>query len=101
MDVKVLGQQKKALRDELRTRDRRLRVAQGEIHRLKAENEMLCDELSRARGGAPFVTISEAPSGRLDLSPVPVLEEIPDVADAPRLPPDRLPLCNEPPNPES
>jgi len=107
VDVKVLQEQKKALRDELRVRDRQLRIAQGEIHRLKAENEKLRDELHRARSGAPFVTISEAPvivdrstdtkplempSERLDLSIVPLLEEIPDLADAPHLPSDRLPL---------
>jgi hypothetical protein len=106
-DLKVLIEQKKALRDELRVRDRQLRIAQGEIHRLKAEAEKLRTELSRTRGGVPFVTISEAPvlvdrstdwrplempSGRLDLSVLPGLVEIPDLADAPQLPSDRLPL---------
>jgi hypothetical protein len=107
VDLKVLIAQKKALRDELRVRDRQLRIAQGEIHRLKAENEKLHAELNRARGGVPFVTISEAPvlvdrsadwhplempSERLDLSVMPGLEELPDLADAPQLPSDRLPL---------
>lgn len=111
VDVKVLLEQKKALRDELRMRDRQLRIAQGELHRLKAENESLRAELSRARSGEPFVTISEAPvvvdrstdwrplempSERLDLSIVPVLEEIPNLADAPQLPSDRLPLYTPP-----
>jgi hypothetical protein len=107
VDIKVIIEQKKALRDELRVRDRQLRMTRGEIHRLKAENEKLQAELTRARGGVPFVTIAEAPvvidrsadwhplempSERLDLSAVPVLEELPDLADAPQLPSDRLPL---------
>jgi hypothetical protein len=106
IDLKVLLEQKKALRDELRVRDRQLRIAQNEIHRMKAENEKLREELQRVRGGAPYVTISEAPvivdrsadwrplempSERLDLS-LPVLEEIPEVPNAPQLPSDRLPL---------
>ena len=111
VDLKVLIEQKKALRDELRVRDRQLRIAQNEINRLKAENEKLQGELNRARGGVPYVTISEAPvvvdrsadwrpmelpSERLDLSP-PALEELPDLADAPQLPSDRLPLYSPDP----
>lgn len=107
IDVKVLIEQKKALRDELRVRDRQLRIAQAEIHRLKTENVKLHEELTRLRSGAPYVTISEAPvvvdrstdarplempSERLDLSLIPALEEIPDLAGAPQLPSDRLPL---------
>ncbi|MBI3857808.1 MAG: hypothetical protein HY293_19170 [Planctomycetes bacterium] len=105
VDVNVLIRQKKALRDEMRVRDRQLRIAQAEINRLKAENQKLNDELSRARGGIPVVTLSEAPvvvdrsfdwrplempSERLDLSAVPMLEELPDLSDAPQLPSDRL-----------
>jgi hypothetical protein len=102
-DVKVLTEQKKALRDELRVRDRQLRIAQAEINRLKAENAKLREEMAHVRG-ASFVTISEAPaaterfnpnelpSDRLDLSPVPLMEEIAEPADAPQLPSDRLPL---------
>lgn len=107
VDVQVLIEQKKALRDELRVRDRQLRIAQAEINRLKAESEKLRAELGRVRDGATPVTISEAPvvvdrsfdwrplempTGRLDLSSVPVLEELPDLQDAPQLPSDRLPL---------
>lgn len=108
VDLKVVIEQKKALRDELRVRDRQLRMAANEIHRLKAENEKLREELQKARPGpAPFVTIAEAPvvvdrsadwrplelpSERLDLSSVPVLEEISEVPGAPQLPSDRLPL---------
>jgi len=106
-DPDIVNEQKRALRDELRSRDRQLRMAQKEIHTLKAENEKLKGELQKNRPSVPFVTISEAPvvverstdwrplelpSGRLDLSVVPVLEEIPDLADAPHLPSDRLPL---------
>jgi hypothetical protein len=107
-DVEVVNEQKRALREELRARDRQLRIAQNELHKLKAENEKLREELGKARPGAPLVTIAEAPvvvvdrsrdwhplelpSERLDLSIVPVLEEIPDLADAPQLPSDRLPL---------
>jgi len=106
-DPEVVREQKKALRDELRMRDRQLRIAQIELHKLKAENEKLREELQKARPEIPFVTIREAPvvpnrsldwrplelpSERLDLSIVPVLEEIPDLADAPQLPSDRMPL---------
>jgi len=106
IDLKVLIEQKKALRDELRVRDRQLRIALNELQRMKGENEKLREELQRARGGTPYVTISEAPvvvdrsadwrplempSERLDLS-LPVLEEIPEVPNAPQLPSDRLPL---------
>jgi hypothetical protein len=90
VDIKVLIEQKKALRDELRMRDRQLRIAQAEIHKLKAENVKLHEELIRARGGSPFVTISEAPlsvelpSDRVDLSLLPPLEEIADLADVPQ-----------------
>jgi len=108
-DVHVLREQKKALRDELRVRDRQLRMAQAELQRLKAENEKLRQELHRAQASAPFVTIAEAPvvvdrsadwrplelpSERLDLSLVPMLEEIPDLADAPHLPSDRFPFTS-------
>jgi hypothetical protein len=107
VDVKVLLEQKKALRDELRTRDRQLRIAHAEISRLKLENEGLRNEVNRARGGVPFVTIAEAPvvvdrsaewhplelpSERLDLSTPPAFEEIPDLAHEPKLPSDRVPL---------
>jgi hypothetical protein len=106
-DPEIVKEQKKALRDELRTRDRQLRIAQNEVVRLKIENDKLRGELHKAKPGVPFVTISEAPvvvdrsadwhplempSERLDLSVVPVLEEIPDLADAPQLPSDRMPL---------
>jgi len=107
-DVHVLTEQKKALRDELRARDRQFRIAQNEIARLKAENERLREELLRAAPSAPgFVSISEAPvvvdrsagamplelpSERLDLTAVPLLEELPDLSDAPQLPSDRVPL---------
>jgi len=106
-DPEIVKEQKKALRDELRTRDRQLRIAQNEVVRLQIENDKLRGELHKAKPGVPFVTISEAPvvvdrsadwhplempSERLDLSVVPVLEEIPDLADAPQLPSDRMPL---------
>jgi hypothetical protein len=106
VDVKVLLEQKKALRDELRVRDRQLRIAQMEISRLKLENEKLLHELHQVRPGS-FVTISEAPvvvdrstdwralelpSERLDLTAVPLLEELPDLAHAPKLPSDRVSL---------
>jgi hypothetical protein len=109
-DVHVLTEQKKALRDELRVRDRQLRVAQNEIARLKAENDKLREELRRAAPATPgFVSISEAPvvvdrsadwkpmelpSERLDLTSVPLLEELPDLSDAPQLPSDRVPLTS-------
>ncbi|HZE99247.1 MAG TPA: hypothetical protein VE981_19740 [Planctomycetota bacterium] len=104
--VQVHIEQKKALRDELRGRDRQLRRAQAEILRLKTENEKLRADLERARGGTP-VRISEAPvvvdrstdwkpmempSERLDLALSNVLEELPALGDAPQLPSDRLPL---------
>lgn len=107
VDVQVLMEQKKALRDEMRVRDRQLRIAQIEINRLKAENEKLAADLNRLRPGSAPVKIVEAPvvvdrsaewrpmvmpSERLDLSLVPVLEEIPELADAPQLPSERLPL---------
>ena len=106
-DPEVVQEQKKALRDELRARDRQLRIAQNEIVRLQIENDKLREEIQKARPETPFVTIREAPvvpakspdwrplelpSERLDLSIVPVLEEIPDLADAPQLPSDRMPL---------
>jgi len=104
--VQVHIQQKKALRDELRGRDRQLRMAQREIQRLKAENDKLQTELDRVRGGrvpviseAPVVVNrstdwkpTELPSDRLDLALSSVLEELPDLSDAPQLPSDRLPL---------
>jgi len=104
-DLHIINEQKKALRDELRIRDRQLRIAHNEILKLKAENEKLKEELTKARPDVPFVTIAEAPvvvdrstswmpmelpSERLDLSIVPALEEIPDLADAPHLPSDRI-----------
>ena len=107
IDLKVVIEQKKALRDELRVRDRQLRIAQNEIQRLRGENDRLREDLQRARTGGPFVTISEAPvivdrsadwrpmempSERLDLSSAPVLEEISELPNAPQLPSDRLPL---------
>ena len=63
-------------------------------------------ELDRVRGGrlpviseAPVVVHRSAdwkpmemPSERLDLALAPVLEELPDLSDAPQLPSDRLPL---------
>jgi len=106
-DVKVLIEQKKALRDELRVRDRQLRIAQGEISRLRLENERLVNEIIRLRPAGTFVTIAEAPvvvdratewhalelpSGRLDVASVPVFEELPDLANAPKLPSDRVSL---------
>jgi len=105
--VQVHIEQKKALRDELRGRDRQLRMAQREIQRLRGETERLRAELERARGGGRVPVISEAPvivnrssdwkpmelpSERLDLALSPVLEELPDLTDAPQLPSDRLPL---------
>jgi hypothetical protein len=109
-DVHVLTEQKKALRDELRARDRQLRIAQNEIVRLKIENDRLREELQRSAPTAPgFVSISEAPvvvdrsgdwkpqelpSERLDLTTVPLLEELPDLSDAPQLPSDRVPLAS-------
>ncbi|HUR39109.1 MAG TPA: hypothetical protein VM222_06430 [Planctomycetota bacterium] len=102
--VQVHIEQKKALRDELRGRDRQLRIAQREIARLKLENGKLQAELDRARGGrAPVIAEApvvinrsagwkpmELPSERLDLALSPVLEELPDLSDAPQLPSDRL-----------
>jgi hypothetical protein len=90
-DVKVLTEQKKALRDELRTRDRQLRMAQAEILRLRAENQQLREELRRVQPSTPFISIAEAPetggwrplelpSDRVELPPV-ALEEIQDLAD--------------------
>ena len=89
-DVKVLTEQKKALRDELRTRDRQLRMAQVEINRLKSENQKLRQELHQNQPSTPFVSMSEAsasdwhpmelPSDRVELPPV-ALEEIQDLAD--------------------
>lgn len=102
--VQVHIEQKKALRDELRGRDRQLRIANREIARLKAENEQLRADLSKARGGAPITVTSapvivdrsagwkpmELPSERLDLALSPALEDLPDLSDAPQLPSDRL-----------
>ena len=102
--LQVHIEQKKALRDELRGRDRQLRIAQREIQRLKLENGKLQDELYRARSGrgpiisdAPVVVNRstewkpmEMPTERLDLALSPVLEELPDLSDAPQLPSDRL-----------
>src|SRR5436190_12994578 len=108
-DVHVLTEQKKALRDELRARDRQVRIAQNEIARLKAENEKLREALRGSSTSPAFVSISEAPvvvdrsgdwkplelpSERLDLSSVPLLEELPDLSDAPQLPSDRVPLAS-------
>lgn len=104
--LQVHIEQKKALRDELRGRDRQLRLAHREIARLKAENEELRADLGRARGTqAPLISDApvvvnrsaewkplEMPSERLDLALSPVLEELPDLSDAPQLPSDRLPL---------
>lgn len=102
--VRVHIEQKKALRDELRGRDRQLRIAQREIARLKAENEELRGELTRSRGGAPITVTTapvivdrsadwkpmELPSERLDLALAPVVEDLPDLSDAPQLPEERL-----------
>lgn len=102
--VLVHIEQKKALRDELRGRDRQLRIAQNEIKRLRAENEQLRVDLNKARGGPPITVASapvvvdrssewkplELPSERLDLALSPVMEDLPDVSDAPQLPSERL-----------
>jgi hypothetical protein len=102
IDLHVLLEQKKALRDELRVRDRQLRIAQAEIARLKAELEKQKPKsdtdritviaapviVDRSAGWKPL----EMPDVRLDLSTLPLLEELPDLADAPQLPSDRLPL---------
>ncbi len=104
--VQVHIEQKKALRDELRGRDRQLRIAQREIVRLRSETERLRAELDRTRGGkAPIISDApvvvnrsadwkplELPSERLDLALSPVIEDLPDLTDAPQLPSDRLPL---------
>jgi hypothetical protein len=104
--VQVHIEQKKALRDELRGRDRQLRLAQREIARLKGENDRLRTDLDRARGTrAPLIAEApvvvnrsaewkpmELPTERLDLALSPILEELPDLHDAPQLPSDRLPL---------
>lgn len=104
--VQVHIQQKKALRDELRGRDRQLRIANREIQRLKSEIERLRADLDRARGGkAPLISDApvvvnrsadwkpmELPTERLDLALSPALEELPDLSDAPQLPSDRLPI---------
>ena len=107
VDVRVLMEQKKALRDEMRIRDRQLRIAQGEISRLRLENERLVNEIVRLRPAGTFVTIAEAPVvvdrspdwqalelpyERLDLTAVPVMEELPDLTHAPKLPSDRVSL---------
>jgi len=107
-DPEIVREQKKALRDELRARDRQLRIAQNEIVRLQIENDKLRDAVQKSHSGSSFVTISEAPvvvdrsadwrplempSERLDLTNMPVLEEIPDLADAPHLPSDRVRLA--------
>ena len=103
-DPEVVREQKKALRDELRARDRQLRIAQNEVVRLQIENDKLREELGKARTGTPVTVASapvlvdrsadwrplEMPSERLDLSIIPALEEIPDLADAPQLPSDRV-----------
>lgn len=102
--VRVHIEQKKALRDELRGRERQLRIANREITRLKAENDQLRGDLQKSRGGAPITVTSapvivdrssqwkpmELPSDRLDLALSPVLEDLPDLSDAPQLPSDRL-----------
>ncbi len=102
--VQVHIEQKKALRDELRGRDRQLRIANREIARLKVENEQLRGDLQKSRGGAPITVTSapvivdrssewkpmELPTERLDLALSPVMEELPDLTDAPQLPSDRL-----------
>ncbi len=102
--VQVHIEQKKALRDELRGRDRQLRMAHNEIKRLKADLDQLRGDLNRARGSAPITVSSapvvvdrsaewkpmEMPSERLDLALSPVLEELPDLSDAPQLPSERL-----------
>ena len=102
--VGVHIEQKKALRDELRGRDRQLRIAQNELRRLKAENEQLKGDLNKARGGTPITVSSapvvvdrssewkamEMPSERLDLALSPVLDDLPDLSDAPQLPSERL-----------
>ncbi len=101
--VRVHIEQKKALRDELRGRDRQLRIANREIARLRAENEQLRGDLQKTRGGGITVTSApvivdrsagwkpmELPTERLDLALSPVIEELPDLADAPQLPSERL-----------
>jgi hypothetical protein len=105
VDVQVLVQQKHALRDELRVRDRQLRQALLRIRALEAD-------LSRARGERPStaVRIAEAPvrivespwrplelpSERLDLSILPAGDEAPVLEGALELPSDRVPLFEEP-----
>ena len=83
-----------------------LRLAQREIARLKGENNRLRTDLDRARGTrAPLIAEApvvvnrsaewkpmELPTERLDLALSPILEELPDLHDAPQLPSDRLPL---------
>ena len=102
--VQVHIEQKKALRDELRGRDRQLRIAQNEIKRLRTETEQLRNDLNKSRGGAPITVSSapvivdrssewkamEMPSERLDLALSPVLDELPDLSHAPQLPSERL-----------
>jgi hypothetical protein len=102
--VQVHIEQKKALRDELRGRDRQLRIAQNEIKRLRAETEQLRTDLTKSRGGTAITVTSapvvvdrsaewkpmEMPSERLDLALSPVLDELPDLSDAPQLLSERL-----------
>jgi hypothetical protein len=107
VDLHVLLEQKKALRDELRVRDRQMRIAQAEIQKLKAELEKLRAGAEKPKSGTERITVIaapilvdrsaggkplEMPDERLDFSTLPLLEELPDLADAPQLPSDRLTL---------
>jgi hypothetical protein len=82
MDINVLLEQMKVLRDELVARDRQLRRAQAETTVLKAELEQL-----RARSAA--VQASSAPPP----PPIPAPLPIPTPLSSPReLPSNRVPL---------
>jgi len=88
IDINVLLEQMKVLRDELVARDRQLRRAQAETTVLKSELEQL-----RARYAAVQAPPAVASEGKLEPAPVPA----PAPASAPRsipreLPSNRVPL---------
>lgn len=99
IDPDVLVRQKLALRDELRVRDRQLRLAEARIRVLQAQVERFMTRDTKSTAVEPPARVIDAkipamelPDERPDLSLVPIVEEPPVLRGAIPLPDDRLHL---------
>jgi hypothetical protein len=94
----ILVQQKLALRDELRVRDRQLRQAEVRLRELQAELDRLRRPGPSKPAPPPVRTVAAPapaaglPTDRPDLSLLPLTDEVPAIPNAIPLPDDRLPL---------